>query len=86
MAKPHLNKPSIIIDKFLHLLVCLGLTLWPGPVYAIMAAVLKEALDQFAKHNVRIRIPKILTGTGWSWLDILADAIGILIGTILISL
>ena len=55
-------------DKRLHFAVCLLLAII-SPMLAIGAALGKEYGDKHAKGN------------HWCWLDLLADALGTLVGT-----
>ena len=62
-------------DKIIHMLICSAVSLvfsfvggWPmGLVVALLSATVKEYIDQ-ARYG------------GWSWQDLLADALGILVG------
>lgn len=57
-------------DKLYHLLICL-VTAFGSTEFAIGAALGKEYGDKTA------------IGNHWCWLDLIADFIGILIGTLL---
>lgn len=67
-------------DKVLHFLVCFFLTAIIGamiaPIVGVIVAVglsvLKEGLDS------------IEGGTGWSWKDIISDAVGIAVALVVI--
>lgn len=65
-----------INDKLLHFLACLVITLTVGELCAVTAGVTKEAADWMYKKNCKV-------GSGWDWLDILADAAGIAVGSVL---
>lgn len=62
-------------DKIIHMVACSTVSLvfsfaggWPmGLVVALLSAMVKEYIDQ-ARYG------------GWSWQDLLADALGILVG------
>jgi hypothetical protein len=76
----YLNIPS---DKVLHFLcslvitVALGLFLSPldAVLVALAVGVSKEGYDCMK-----------MDATGWDWLDLLADAVGIMVGVILIEM
>ena len=55
-------------DKIMHFAVCLAISMWSTEA-AVGAALGKEYGDKNA------------TGNHWCWLDLLADGIGIAIGT-----
>lgn len=63
-----------INDKLLHFLACLVITLTAGELCAVTAGVTKEAADWMYKKNCKV---------GSDWLDILADAAGIAVGSVL---
>lgn len=67
-----------INDKLLHFLACLVITLTVGELCAVTAGVTKEAADWMYKKNC-----KVGSGWDWDWLDILADAAGIAVGSVL---
>lgn len=64
-----------MMDKIIHMLTSLMVSLvfsfvggWPmGLVVALLSAMVKEYIDQ-SRYG------------GWSWQDLLADALGILVG------
>ena len=64
-----------MMDKIIHMFICSLASLvfsfvggWPmGLVVALLSATVKEYIDQ-ARYG------------GWSWQDLLADALGILVG------
>ena len=62
-------------DKLLHFLACLVITLTAGELCAVTAGG-KEAADWMYRKNCKV-------GSGWDWLDILADAVGIAVGSVL---
>lgn len=55
---------------------CLAITLTAGELCAVTAGVTKEAADWMYKKNCKV-------GSGWDWLDVLADAAGIAVGSVL---
>ena len=65
-----------INDKLLHFLACLAITLTAGELCTVTAGVTKEAADWMYKKNCKV-------GSGWDWLDVLADAVGIAVGSVL---
>ena len=65
-------------DKLLHFLACLVITLTAGELCAVTAGVTKEAADWMYRKNC-----KVGSGWDWDWLDILADAAGIAVGSVL---
>lgn len=65
-----------INDKLLHFLACLVITLTVGELCAVTAGVTKEAADWMYRKKYKV-------GSGWDWLDILADAAGIAVGSVL---
>ena len=65
-----------INDKLLHFLACLAITLTAGELCAVTAGVTKEAADWMYRKKYKV-------GSGWDWLDILADAAGIAVGSVL---
>lgn len=67
-------KTGIRADYLLHFAVCFGLSvigLWP---LALSFGIIKEAWD--SREG----------GSGWSWGDLVADGLGILVGLIIIFL
>ena len=60
-------------DKVKHFCVCLALSII-YPALGVIAAIAKEAYDMKQNDN------------HWCWKDIVADAIGIIVGTIIFSL
>lgn len=78
-------------DKQKHFTVCalasFVLACWV-PIYGALAGIVmglgKEAWDAIAKRFKWLRLPPLVTGTGWDWLDLWASlqgtAFGFLVG------
>ena len=64
-------------DWIAHALIC-GLTTYAfGWPVGLGIGIAKEVWDLAAKRWPCLRIPPLVTGTGWSWADILADVVGV---------
>lgn len=60
-------------DKLVHAIVCFLICVCLGVAAASVAAITKEGADEYHKRVNGV-------GSGWDWKDIMADAVGILLG------
>ena len=66
-------------DKVFHFLACFCITLVLGPCAGIAAGLGKECLDEASKRFPNLRF-WIVQGSGWGWLDLAADGLGVTCG------
>lgn len=71
-----LEKILKLNDKVLHFMACFIITLVLGENCAAVAALTKEFADWMYKRNCNV-------GNGWDWMDMAANAAGIVLGCVL---